>query len=349
MTSTKHHHILLLASFLLPLLVSSCSSPEPSTAPHIVPESEGDAGFYLVRSCVARAGIPGILNVVPVGEPTVRHLEDFSDVLNGETCDFYENLKDDAFFGYRTECEEIRLAGVDDPMLFVQTRQGSFGGTSVYILRRDLKSGKWRNLHGGPEEGSLSDISALPVTVNGITRFLEPDIDYGPKLLRGFRVFDYDPDADKFVKVASASIRHSFATNDEDTKWIRKKDLEEMAFGDGAAPSDKFVYQWGSRTLQERRFLSSSAGSTDGYYLHIEESGRTVWPLRDGGREDEAFVGGFLPVTRDGTNALVFLENERTDVDDYRLSVLDVDSLQIVYTHVLLDQKTLCPKESGKE
>ena len=350
MNPTKLPHLIM--AFLLSLLVSSCSSPEPSAAPHSIPDTARNAEFNLVRDCIAQTRFgyfSRILNVVSLGEPEEHYLEDFKDVLNDETCDFYEELKSDAYFGYRSDCENIRLAGVDAPMLFVQARNGSFGGTSIYILRRDQKSGKWRNLHGKLEEGNISDIFVLPVTVNGITRFLEPDMDYGPKLLRGFRVLDYDPDADKFVKVASASIRHSFATDDADTKWIRKKDLEEMAFGDGGEPLVKPVFKWGNRTLQGRRFFSTSLNSTDGYHLHIEESGQIVWPFQEGERDAEVFVIGFHPVTRDGTNALVFLENMRDGVDSYRLSVLDIDSLQIIYTHVLLDQKTLRPEESGKE
>lgn len=320
------------------------------------PETNGTAkaaaDIELIRECLAKAGfeMPGI----PEDEarPAPKTLDDFADALNAETWDGFR----EAVEGARVESvAEVHLPGMSDPMIFLRTVSGSICGSTIYVLRRDPETGKWRNQHEFDEEDG-SDLVLIPVESDGRTRFLEVDVDFETKLQTGFAVLDYVPEKDEWTVAASARVRHFFRPSYSDRTWISGDRLSEIVTNGIPAEhwrGGPFEVPSGSRTIRALPFQTSVGYSPDGYHVSILDENVQVWPddsdnpfahVRPG-----RFVRGFLPVEDEVVlsrqpfqlgkrHCLVLLDYGHCKTGfGIELTVLDTDTLETVYESVVPD------------
>ena len=299
------------------------------------PSAAEKRGTNLVIACLSKAGssVPNVLS--SNGDiPRQKTLQDFINVLNAQTWDEFNDIRDNDLYRKLEIITDIHLPGVDDPLLFIRMRnQGSICGTTIYILRRDAGSGKWRNIHP-LEEGVCSDMELYPVDIGGRTRFLSVGVDFQSKLLTGYSVLDYKPETDEWVEAGEVLVKHSFQLSAEDAKWISEEQVSELVLGKREYDSGKIPL--GDKTIELEKYWTSNGYLPDGYHVKVLDAGKPVWPEKDDDSSDsDAFVRGFLPVKRGESHFVVFLDYANCDTGlGITISVLDIQTLKIIHEHV---------------
>ena len=295
------------------------------------PAPAESSGTNLVEICLSKAG-SSVPNLLPSnGDKTKQKtLDDFAGVLNAQTWDEFDDIRNGGLYSELEIIADLHLPGIDDPLLFIKMRnQGSLRGTTIYILRRDSGSGKWRNIHH-LEEGDCSDMELFPVDIDGHTRFLNAGVDFESKLLSAYSVLDYKPETDEWSVAGEIGVRHSFQLSAEDAKWISNEQVSELVLGKRVFDSGKIPL--GKRTLEIEKFMTSNGVLPDGYYVKVVEAGKTIWPKND---KQPLLVRGFLPAERDGRHFIVFLDYASCETGmGIKISVFDIQELKIVHEHV---------------
>lgn len=295
------------------------------------PAPAESSGTNLVETCLSKVGasVPNILTAN--GDKTrQKTLDDFAGVLNAQTWDEFDDIRNDGLYSKLEIITDIHLPGIDDPLLFIKMRnQGSLRGTTIFILRRDAASGKWRNIHH-LEEGDGSDLELFPVDMGGHTRFLNAEVAFESKLLSEYSVLDYKPEADEWSVAGKIGVSHSFQLSAEDKKWIANEQVSELVLGKRVFDSGNIPL--GNKTLELEKFSTSNGLLPDGYYVKVVEAGKTIWPEKE---QQPLLVRGFLPVERDGKYFVVFLDYAKCETGmGIKISVLDIQELTIVHEHV---------------
>ncbi len=262
--------------------------------------------------------------------PTQEKLQEFADVLNAQTWNEFDDIRDDRLFRRLDIIKYVHLPGVDDPLIFIKLRNyGTYGGATIYILRRDPQSGKWRNKHHN-EDGSGFDKELFPVDIGGRTRFVNEVRGFKGKLSTAYSVLDYNPETDEWPVVGEIGFRHTFRLSEEDLKWISHEQVSEIVLGKREYDSGKIPF--GDKTIEIEKFEIENGFLPDGYCLRVLDSGQAVWPGND---YPPALVLGFLPVERDDGHFIVMLDCERIQyLLRVKIKVLDIKTLRILHEHV---------------